>query len=223
MTVVFYADVSPLSNTAIFEAHFKSVPDIRKSKINRLRFTKSKMLSLGAWIVLKHTLKEFGYTPENAGFSYLANGKPFLANCPDLHISISHSESIAMCAVSKFEVGADVEYVSQFKEGVCRRFFTKSECDYIFQYKNADLQKDRFFRIWTMKESFAKLTGKGIGDLRNFEIDVSSTAPKLICRNRFDSFFFYEPQIPLYKASICLAEEDTVHCERINIIKELLD
>jgi len=223
MTVCLYADVTPLSDRTIYTAHFEALPDLRKEKINRLKHDKARKLSLGAWIVLKKALEQYGCKADDAGFAYSKAGKPYLAGCPELHISISHSESIAMCAVSEYEVGADVEYISKFKEGVCHRFFTKNECEYIFLPASKELQTDRFFRMWTLKESYSKLTGKGIGDFRKFEIDPLGARPIVHHESKIRSAFFYEQDIPLYKAAICLGKEDKLHFERMNIITELLN
>ncbi len=218
MTVVFYADVTPLCNKSVFDKNFEFLPEIRKEKIICLKNNKAKVLSLGAWVVLEKCAREFGINADKSDFSYFKNGKPHFAGYPNLHISISHSANIALCAVSDFEIGVDTEYVSDFKEGICRRFFCESECNQILSAQNIEEKRNRFYRMWALKESYSKLTGRGIGEFKNFEIDISGAGPYVRQKNTEDSFFFYEPAIDGYKSAVCIAGKDEIRFGKINII-----
>ena len=208
MTEVFYADVTPLMNDAVFEAHLKNVPAFRQKKINRLKFRKDKNLSLGAGLVCSYALNKAGFDINDAGFEYGPDGKPVLKNIQGLHISLSHSESIALCAVSDENVGADVEYISDFNEGICKRFFSKKEQEYILNCENPDLKRERFFRIWVLKESYVKFTGRGIGGFCSFEIDTKSDAPSVNDYINSCSCFFSELFVPGFKMAVCTAKKE---------------
>ena len=45
---------------------------------------------------------------------------------------------------------------------VAYRFFTKDEIDYISDGLECSDEDVRFYKIWTMKEAYIKMTGKGL-------------------------------------------------------------
>lgn len=82
----------------------------------------------------------------------LPGGKPYFPACPQLHFSVSHTRTAALVAVSVAPVGADVEQVRPLHPAMARRL-AQADC--------GDLQP---FELWTLRESWFKLTGAG--DLR---------------------------------------------------------
>ena len=72
----------------------------------------------------------------------LPGGKPYFPACPQLHYSVSHTRTAALVAVSAAPVGP----------AMARRL-AQADC--------GDLQP---FELWTLRESWFKLTGAG--DLR---------------------------------------------------------
>ncbi len=102
---------------------------------------------------------------ENLGSSILKNkyiGEYYLSDkdkplSPNIYFNISHSKGVVILAVSKDnDVGVDIEYIrpleDKFKQYVC------NEDEYLFS-KNND---ERFYEIWTNKESLLKCLGSGI-------------------------------------------------------------
>lgn len=74
-------------------------------------------------------------------------------------------------------VGIDAEYIdpamTEERVGrISRRYFTDSEREYIFSDSDERGIRRRFYRIWTMKESYGKYTGGGVAD--GFGIDVTA-------------------------------------------------
>lgn len=82
-------------------------------------------------------------------------GKPYLVGNA-LYFSIGHSGPYVMCAVHTAPVGADIEQVDRYRERVAKRVCSPEEYAYI--QGNAT----RFAQVWTRKEAYAKLTGKGL-------------------------------------------------------------
>lgn len=75
-------------------------------------------------------------------------GKPFFPDRPDIHFSLSHTASYVLCAVSEAPVGADIEAIRSVRPGVPERVCTPDE-----------LLLFEFFELWTLKESFIKVSG----------------------------------------------------------------
>ncbi|MCR4738848.1 MAG: 4'-phosphopantetheinyl transferase superfamily protein [Lachnospiraceae bacterium] len=87
---------------------------------------------------------------------------------PQIQFSLSHSGDLSVCAIGTAPVGVDVELIKPTGLSVAKRFFTEKEFDHISQ----SLEKEaELLRIWTLKESYLKMTGEGLKHpLDSFEI-----------------------------------------------------
>lgn len=102
-----------------------------------------------------------GY-PLDLSYEYGSMGKPRLSGYP-LHFNLSHSGDYVLCAASDREIGVDIQKLQTLDElGLARRYFTSGEYE-ILQGLGDDRERSRlFFRLWTRKEAYGKLTGEGI-------------------------------------------------------------
>jgi len=141
----------------------------RRKKVNKLRFNKSKKASAAAYLLLRIALKENYGINEAVEFSYGEKGKPLLKDYPLIHFSLSHSANTVACAVADFEVGVDVQQITEVKDKVAKRVLTDDEYS---KYKDSLAPDEYFCEIWTIKESFLKKTGQGITkELREISAD----------------------------------------------------
>ncbi len=112
--------------------------------------------------LLKDMLKGFydiDYTEEMT--KKTEHGKPYLADYPDVHFNISHSEGIAACIVENRQCGIDCEKVREYRPNVMKRAFSEKEQALI----EAAPENERdmlFFTLWTLKEAYIKAIGKGL-------------------------------------------------------------
>ena len=90
------------------------------------------------------------------------NGKGRIENRDGLFFNISHSKDYCVLALSDKEIGIDIQEIKPLKADVPKRFFTDIDNEYIDQSEEGRIE--RFTKVWSAKESFAKLTGKGIGE-----------------------------------------------------------
>lgn len=152
----------------------------RRGKIKSRRFEKDKLQALGAGLLLDFGLKEYGLREAGVAMAYGSNGKPYLADYPDIHFNLSHSGSMAMAVFSDREAGCDVERVQEARMSVARRFFTEEEYVLLESLK-AEAERDRMFaRIWTVKESFLKVTGEGMRmPLDSFSVRLDGDRPQV--------------------------------------------
>ena len=202
---VFTADVTPLGRDGLFSEYYAEMPTYRREKIDRLGRRADKIRSLGAGVLLSRALKSVG-VDKNAEIAVGKNGKPFLKGIKDVHFNLSHSGDLVMCAISDGEVGCDVENVSIGRLGVAERFFTVAERGFIDIGKNEKEKNERFFRLWTLKESFIKAVGAGFSlPMNSFSIlpDANGT-----CSLVFDgkNYVLYETDTGRedYKAAVCV-------------------
>lgn len=111
-----------------------------------------RLLSVAASFLIIHST---GITDENE-LLYTEYGKPLSRS--GIRFNLSHSSEYAVCAVSDYEIGVDIEKISEPREKVAEKVFTEEEIQWYLQ----DTSK-RFFQLWTAKESFIKCTGLGFG------------------------------------------------------------
>ena len=122
--------------------------------------------------ILRQILSSYvGIPPAELKFQYAECGKPHLAekqiNPPSAirhpQFSVSHSNGLALFAVSARPVGVDLEHIrSDFSfMDIARRFFHEEEIRYLDSLTVGD-QPRAFFSLWTRKEAYLKALGLGL-------------------------------------------------------------
>lgn len=114
--------------------------------------------------ILKIILAAYTKTSaKDVEFEYGSNKKPYLADYPWLHFNISHSQDYAVIAVSRKNVGIDIEYMSKDFDfaNIVPDIFEDKEISVI---QNAINKNAAFYTLWTRKEAFVKGVGKGIDE-----------------------------------------------------------
>ncbi len=208
MKTVFYtADVSALADERLFQAAYRAVPPERQAKADRLRLPEDKRLSLGAALLLRHALSEAGITGEPR-FAVRGEGKPCLDRETGVCLNLSHSGTVAACAVSPYEIGCDVEKIGGGGLPLARRFFHPAEIE-LLAAAAPEEQQLLFCRLWTLKESFVKATAEGLRlPLSSFEIRFSENGVLPVSRDGHDYFFRELTGVPGYCAALCTRDGD---------------
>ncbi len=167
MLKLYHCDISKMSDEDFLNAYVKS-EETRKAKADKLKKKPDKKLSIAAGeLVRKAIAKEFHINPEDVRFRIDSRGKPYTESAP-VHFSISHSKNIAVCAISDKPVGIDIEFIRDVNLNIAKRQFAPDEIRYVFE--KWDLTKQRFFEVWTRKEAYVKLLGKGVSYFPKFSV-----------------------------------------------------
>ena len=96
-------------------------------------------------------------------FDTKQNKKPFLKEFPLFYFNISHAQDYALIALSKTEVGVDIEYID--KDFDFLPLITEINNDAEVQYLESSTNNKRdFYAAWTRKEALVKATGQGIDE-----------------------------------------------------------
>ena len=140
----------------------------RREKVIRYRMPDDRKRSLGAGIIIRKILDENGLT--ESCLRYSDNEKPVVDG---LFFNVSHAGDyvgwlsvggclwVAVC-------GCDIEKNANAPLEVAEHYFYHSELAYIKAAKNKD---KAFFTLWTLKESYMKMTGRGMSlPLDSFEV-----------------------------------------------------
>ena len=101
--------------------------------------------------------------------SVTPQGKPFFEDGA-FHFSISHTEKHAFCCLSRENIGIDAEEADRpVRPSVAETFLSPTERK---RYLAAPDRNAAMLRLWVLKESYAKLTGRGLGNyLKNTDFD----------------------------------------------------
>lgn len=131
------------------------LPKARLEKAVRLLSLEKRKESAGAGLLLARILPRFSARAEEV----FADERGKLLH-PRLFLSLAHGGGMAVLAVGDRPVGCDVERLSRVREGVLRRFL-KEERAFV-EEAGKEAREGAFYRIWTGKESYLKLTGEGL-------------------------------------------------------------
>lgn len=133
-----------------------------KNRAYRFHFERDTNRFIVRRALLKILLAAYlGCETQELNFVTGTNGKPYLTGDTNLHFNTSHSDSHAVIALSRHQLGVDIELARpdfDFRP-VAEVLFSKAELDFLAASTNPI--KD-FFILWTRKEAFVKATGKGL-------------------------------------------------------------
>lgn len=165
MLKIYHYDISGMSDEE-FEKMYLGSDKNRKAKADRLKKDTAKKLSIAAGELARNVIsKKFNIDKKDVRFRVDKNGKPY-ADGLDINFSISHSGTIALCAVADGPVGIDIEKIRDVDLSVAKKHFAPDEHDYVLE--KMSLSRQRFFEIWTRKEAYVKMLGKGISYFPEF-------------------------------------------------------
>lgn len=208
-TRLYAADVAELENDSLYHTAYQNVSRERQRKVDHLRFSSDRRLSLGVEILLQYALKGIGLPHRDMVYCYREGGKPYLAAEPDIHFNLSHSGEIAICAISSGETGCDVEKRTGYNIKIAERFFARKEYQQIAKQASEQEKQEMFYRLWTLKESFIKAASLGLHiPLDSFCISFGRDGQTLPLLYEGRAYYFQEFDVhPDYKCSVCLQED----------------
>lgn len=113
-----------------------------------------------------------GLDPNEFDIGIDQHGKPYLPD-REYHFSIAHSGEIVAVAVSRFEIGVDLEPERSLDHlALAKRFFSSEEASWIERHSDPS----HFFRLWTCREAAVKADGRGLAQLLG-QTSVLATPP----------------------------------------------
>ena len=227
MAVLYYTDFSGLNAEKLISAYTDKVDKERLSKLTRTLALEAKVRSLLAGYLLQVALREhlnFKNKVIPLHYTYGESGKPYLTEYPDVYFGLSHSGNVVVCAIAGQEVGVDIQKHVKAKENLAQRFFTKEENALLEKIKakqgaESKEYEEGFFRLWSIKESYIKYTGKGMKQgLNTFDIHFDEG----IIRDKEDleTACFCEVQLSdleEYSCSVCMKKTEEVKVVKVTV------
>lgn len=159
---VYLADAAWLPDPADAPDLLGRLSEARRERVLRLKVPLKRREAFGAGLLLSEILPRYGADPNEIRLS--ERGKPL---CDGVWFNLSHSCGQVALAVSEHgAVGCDLERVRAVPERLLSRW-SEGEREEI---ASAEEGRERaFFRLWTAKESYLKMTGEGIAAIGEVE------------------------------------------------------
>lgn len=162
-----------LHTTDFTDAQYDAVYDLlspaRRAHMDSFRHPGARRQSLAGELALRRLLAREGI---EAVPDRLPSGQPVLQGS-ELHVSISHCDTLVACALSDSPIGIDAEKCRPVRPEMVRRVCTPEELAWVGD------DTARFFEVWTAKEAYFKMVGTGITDLQSVNI---LTLPRQLIR-----------------------------------------
>lgn len=202
MVYVYIANVQNLPDPKEYPAIMQGLPEERKQKIMRFKYSEDRRQSLGAGLLLGKVLKSHGISMNDIKIGN--GGKPEVEG---VCFNLSHSGEYAVCAVSESCVGCDVEKIANAPLRMAEKYFGENEIRHLAEISE-EKRNEEFYRIWTMKESYLKMTGEGLRiPLDKFEIEFGDEI-RIHREGEICTRHVKEYMIPGYKLTVCAEEAE---------------
>lgn len=188
MVYLYVTDISALPEPMEYPEIMEGLLAERQKKILSCSHKQKRAQSLGAGLLLNKVLCRYGISPEKVCTD--SNGKPVVDG---IYFNLSHSGEMVVCAVSEKPVGCDIEQIKDAPKRVAERSFSTAEKEHLKQFSGEAYNRE-FFRIWTKKESYLKMTGQGI------RVPLDKVELK--------DCFVQEYEMPGYQITVCAEENE---------------
>lgn len=164
MIHVLCMDISA-ADAAVLESLYEKASLERKQRSDRCISFEDKLRCVAGDALIKMALASDDYRIERNNC-----GKPYIRDRKDFFFNLSHSGRYVVIAYGASEVGVDVQQHSDANiKAMAKRWFAPDEQAYVC--KDTPGMQQRFFEIWTGKESYLKFLGTGLRtDMRRFSI-----------------------------------------------------
>ena len=189
---------------------YSLVSEEKKNQANKYHFKKDAIRCLMGELLTRYCIAiNFNINPYSFFINKTVSGKPFIVNYPNINFNISHSGEWVACAVSPNPIGIDIEKTHNVDYlTLSRRYFSNDEHNYIIKIEESQ-RPDIFFTLWTIKESFLKLTGEGLSrSLNSFIFDFNSHPSSILSvdKNNILAYVHCYTIEHDYKLSVCCYE-----------------
>jgi 4'-phosphopantetheinyl transferase len=158
-----------ISEARLFRAYEGLMTADERARHKRFHFERDRLMFLATRALVRTVLSAYAdVAPSEWLFSERDRGKPYVtgpAGVPPLHFNLTNTRGLVVCAVSRDypQVGVDAEWLERPGEtvGVVDSYFSPTEI-MALRALPPGLQRNRFFHLWTLKESYIKARGLGL-------------------------------------------------------------
>lgn len=177
------------------------ISERRRERVLRLKNEDGRKQSVAAELLLRKVLSTVFHVDTFPEIWLNEHGKPFFKDRPDIFFNLSHCSEGVICGVSDTEIGVDIQDYRPVSSAVIQRVLCTEEQEYL--KRNTDVEV-AFAVLWSRKEAYLKMTGRGISEgMANF--------------NALDRTEITTHEFEKYAVSVCNARGETCAVERMNL------
>lgn len=158
---VFITKIKEIPNDATL-IKINSLPVGMLTKSNRYMRWQDKMSYLAGRVLLNEALIFNGFEDFSLDeIKFSKYGRPFFDHFFDFNIS--HSGEYVVCALGlDNKIGIDIEQHKNVELNFMKSILTKQEFNSVTRFKNTLKVQEKFYELWTKKESVMKADGRGL-------------------------------------------------------------
>lgn len=158
MAVVYILNANNLSTDLSL---YDNIDKLRLKKIKKSSNILLKKEQLGANLLLNDILENYFFMDiTKVEYIYNEYGKPYIKDS-NLYFSLSHSNGVIALAVSKEEIGLDIELIKDVKDNLALKVMNEAEYN-IYKGLSKNDKISYFYEVWTSKEAYVKKLGTAL-------------------------------------------------------------
>jgi 4'-phosphopantetheinyl transferase len=208
----------------LFQRLLDCVAPGKKERLLRFYRMEDKLRGLfGDLLIRDGIMQKTGLNNKDISFTTNDYGKPFLKDRDDVQFNISHSGTWVVGVIDHQPVGIDVEQVQEIDLDISKNYFSADEHEDLMQKPD---KFDYFFTLWSLKESYIKIIGKGLSHpLNAFSIKFINPGEIVIKvkEQQVKETFFRQFEIDKqYKMAVCAAHDRIPHQVKIITPEQLI-
>jgi 4'-phosphopantetheinyl transferase len=193
----------------VFERLSDRLDPEKKARLKKFYREEDRLRGLFADLMVRDAISTTtGMRNHEMTFTLNEYGKPALKNRDDIHYNISHSGAWVVGVFDDEPVGIDVEQVQPIDLDISKNYFSPDEHEDLMSKED---KFDYFFTLWSLKESYIKILGKGLSHpLNAFSMKFLSSSEIIMNVNgkRVEGVFFKQYGIDNeYKMAVCASHD----------------
>ncbi|MBZ9623629.1 4'-phosphopantetheinyl transferase superfamily protein [Clostridium tagluense] len=200
-------------NVGLYDNFLSLIDDAKKTKINKFKNSDDKIRTLIADILIRSIIcNKLQIFNKEIKYEYNIYGKPKLKDNKDFHFSVSHSGNWVIAIIDNKPIGIDIEQICPINYiDIAKISFNYDEYNWLLSQKKQK-RLECFYKLWTLKESYIKMTGTGLATpLDSFSI-LFDTEYNISIKNESNSaseVYFKTYTIDKnYKLAVCSENND---------------
>jgi 4'-phosphopantetheinyl transferase len=166
---VWFCCPDKITDKSVLDEYHSILSAEEIAKYKRFHFEKDRHSYLISHALVRKVLSSYcNVKPDEWGFTNNQHGKPDVSpeiKCPALKFNLSHTDGMSVCVVSlESDCGVDVENIQRESRAreVAERMFSPAEVATMQSCGDDEIQS-MFFDYWTLRESYVKALGTGLG------------------------------------------------------------
>lgn len=192
MIHLYAADIRHLKDPKQYSELLTPLEVHERKAILALSTSSDRIEALGSYLLLKEAISR----------SQNSSAEDNCFTPESFHFCFSYDQNIMICALGDTQLGCDIKKIKNIPKRFPAQFLNSSERSYLSLF-NGDLLNQEFHRLWTIKESYIKMTDEVFASpAKELEVSVSDEI-SILKNDVFEDCRIEEYSIPGYRIAVC--------------------